>query len=966
MDGTTFAVLGPLEVCRAGERVVVPGGRRRAVLGALLVHAGAPVSADALVDAGWGDEVPADPNGALYTVISRLRSLVGPDVLTSGPAGYRLDIPDDALDARRFEALWQRAAEVGAAAAAQLLDEALALWRGRAYNEIADRDVVRTEAERLELLRADAVEERARVALDLGDAAGAVRRLEELLARQPFREQAVGLLMTALVQADRTADALARYQDHRRRMAAELGLDPSPVLEDLRTRMLRQEPAHPRPPVRPPAWVDTSTAMFGREAELAALLDAVTRSRLVTVVGAGGVGKTRLVAEALAPLGRLGLPIVVVELAVVGSGGVDGVVGAALGVEGGTSGHAAMVDRLRSAPALVVLDNCEHLLAEVAALAAVLTRRCPQARIVATSRHRLGLATERVVRLTTLPQPRPEDPPEVARSTPAVQLLIDRVRRARPDVILAPNDVAALSDVARLLDGLPLALELVASRVAVLGADAVRAIRDRGLPTGTERLALRAMVDWSCRLLTDEQRQLLATLTVFVADFDLPTVCAVARRLWPWSEAETTAMFAELVDSSLVVPNADGGSYRLLAVVRDQVEASVSSPGTRACAQRAHAGWLEEVAERIAQDCTGPRAGAALRRLQRLQGDIVAAITWAMPADEVDVAASVAGSLQQCPHWTPRPDLSDLIVAVGLRCRDSAVPHATVGLGAGAVALAVRGELDLAAELGRAAAEHASSAAELYLARLALGLTALYGGDLDESRRHWQAITGIPHLPLALATEAHSSLALLARYAGDLVLARDESRIAVMLAETAGSAPVHAFASYAAGEAAVADADRGIALLTAAAQEAARIPAAHVSQVARMALLAALVRSDDYDRARTVAATLIPDLRGAGAWPQVWTTLRILAEMLAGSDQPHDAALLLAATRSRPSAPPPMGEDIARYATLRDALRRRIGPPTFDRIDAAARASSCDEVADRALALVSRSPVSTATTRTRP
>lgn len=954
MADVRFAVLGPLEVYRDGERVVVPGGRRRDVLSALLVHARTTVPADVLIDAGWGDGVPADPRAALYTVISRLRNLLGHGAVASGPAGYRLAVPDEAVDAWRFERLREQAAVAGPEHAASLLDEALGLWRGRAYEDIADREVARVEAQRLELLRADAEEERGRVALELGDTAGAVRPLEVLLTRHPYREQAVALLMTALDRSGRSADALARYDEHRRRMADELGLDPSPAVQDLQARILRRDGSSMAPvPVQPPPWVDTSTAVFGRDAELASLVEAAAANRLVTVTGAGGVGKTRLVAQALPALaGRVGLPIVVVELAAVSTGGVEATVTDALGVERGAQARAVLVDRLRAAPALLVLDNGEHLLTEVAVLAGVLTRRCPQARIVLTSRRRLGVATEHVLRLAPLAAPRSEDSPESAISAPAVALLLDRVRRARHDVAPGRDGWAALADIARRLDGLPLALELVASRVAALGPGAVRDALQRdldgldGTASGTQ---LRATVEWSCRLLTGEQRDLLAALTVFASDFDLPAVWAVTGRL---PRPHPGAELAELVDSSLVVANPDGATYRLLAVVRRQVDAALNTAGTRQATRRAHAEWIATLADQIARDWTGPDAGAALRQLQRARHDIIAAIRWALSQGEVDVAASITGAVQQCPHWTPPTELADLIVESGERCVGSTATHAAMGIGAAAVALATRGDLDGAARMAHAAADGVASPGERYLVYLALGVAAIYRGDHDESRRHWQAIADLPGLPLALATEAHSSLALLARYAGDLDRAREQASTAVMLAETARSAPVHAFASYAAGEAAVGDPDRGVALLTAAAEEAAATGTTQVSQVARVALLAALVRTGHHDRARQVATPLIPDIRAAGAWPQLWTTLRILAELMSLTGQHHDAALILAAAGSHPSAPPAAGDDVPRYALLGDTLRTRLGTRVFDQIQTAARMSSREEIADRALALL--------------
>src|ERR1022692_2985744 len=292
------SVLGSLEVCRDGVPVPLPSGRRRAVLAALLVRAGRPVPADALVEAAWEDQLPADPRSALHTVLSRLRAALGDGVLRTGPAGYLLDLVHGALDAARFEALRSQAAGTLAAQAAALLDEALALWRGPAYAEFADRDFARPEAVRLDELRLTTVEDRAELSLELGDATSAVTTMDALIAGHPLRERARGLLMTALYHAGQPTQALERYRDYRALLADELGLDPSPALRDLEVRILGHDlpaapPAHRRVPAAP-AWLITSTAFVGRDDDTAALLDAVGAHRLVTVTGTGGVGQTRV------------------------------------------------------------------------------------------------------------------------------------------------------------------------------------------------------------------------------------------------------------------------------------------------------------------------------------------------------------------------------------------------------------------------------------------------------------------------------------------------------------------------------------------------------------------------------------------------------------------------------------------------------------------------------------------------
>ena len=311
-----FGVLGTLQADRDGSSLPLPSRRQRAVLAALLTRAGRPVPADELVEAAWGERLPDHPKAALQTVLSRLRATLGAELISADISGYRLNVPADGVDASRFEALRERAAHAPDAAAAGLLDAALALWRGPAYAEFADCGFASTEAARLNELRAATVEDYADLSLRSGRATDAIAHLEALQASEPWRDRCVGLLMRALCGSGRATEALQVYDRHRRGLAAEFGLDPSPALQDLQARILRNElPEAPRPVPRPPRWFAVSTPFVGRDTEMATLVDAVRSNQLVTVTGIGGVGKTRLVAESLGELAaQLKMPVAVAEL----------------------------------------------------------------------------------------------------------------------------------------------------------------------------------------------------------------------------------------------------------------------------------------------------------------------------------------------------------------------------------------------------------------------------------------------------------------------------------------------------------------------------------------------------------------------------------------------------------------------------------------------------------------------------
>lgn len=965
----SFNVLGPLEVIRnepgtAGpEPVQVPGGRQRAILACLLVDAGRPVRTDALVEAGWSDALPQDPRASLHTVISRLRNALDGTALMSGPVGYTLQVPDDAVDARRFEALCSAARGGSPQRAAELFAEALALWRGPAYAEHADRDFAAPEAARLERLRLDVIEEHAAAAIESGDHETAATELQALLTEHPFREHAVELLMTALYWAGRHAEALALFRAHRALLADELGLDPLPTLCDLEARILGQDLAPRRAGERAleaPAWLDTSTSFIGRETVLAELLAAVTGNRVVTVSGTGGVGKSRLVAQALPQLaGELGIPAVVVELAAVVSGQVVTAVADAVRTTlRSATAREDLVEYLSVNPLLLVLDNCEHLRTETAELVGLLARRCPRSRMVLTSRHRLGLASERILALEPLSVPDSPGADEHGEGTPSVQLFYDRARRLRPSVDVTSGEAAAVVEICRRLDGLPLALELAAARAAALGASQVLATL---APEGTVELAgLEDVVRWSTRLLTPEQRRLLGQLTVFVGRFDVAAVTAVGARLPPWTgcgEGALVAALAELVESHLLATETRDGrsSYRMLVLVRSFAERHLAEPVERERVQLAHAEWVLSVAEGAARDWTSGHAAIARANLERYGPDLVAALRWTVQQGRLGLAAATCAAIQLCLHWLPSQELGDLVIDVGERCAAAADRGLALGAAAGAMAYAVRGDAVAARRLAALARRDCSGIEGRFLTFLAMALSSFYSGDHEDSLTWLRRIEELPGLTDGQRVDPWVTAALVACYRDDLSGARNWVSAALTAADTAGAEAAYAFALYASGEIEVReDRDRGAALFRSAAMAAGRIGAAHVSQVAQLALLAVLVRLNRRDSALELAGPLLQGVHRVGSWPQVWTTLRVTSELLVRWGRWEDAALLLGAVDAAAGAPPLIGEDEERYARLRREMRANLGSSVLERIGEFGRGLPRAQVVDRAVTVLFR------------
>ncbi|WP_289017254.1 BTAD domain-containing putative transcriptional regulator [uncultured Ornithinimicrobium sp.] len=969
-----FGVLGTLEVLVDGRPVQVPAGRRRAVLTCLLVHAGSAVTTDTLVEAAWGGEPPADPRAALQTVVSRLRALLGPEAVETVAVGYRLPVPPAEVDALLLEDLLTRARTADPGTALPLLERARRLWRGPPFGELGSSAPVLAAAARLEGMRHESAELHAAALLDLGDPAPAVPLLQELLAEEPYREHAVALLVRALYRLGRQAEALDLLERHRRRMADELGLDPSPELVDLQTRVLGHELEDGgqagAPPERPPVvWLEGAAPLVGREDDLARLVGAVLEGPVTTLTGPGGVGKTRLAAEAVRVLPeRSHLPVAVVELAGTDPGGVATAVAGALRLGRRTDDPAEdVVDVLTTMPHLLVVDDAEHLLAEVADLVGRVARRCRGTRVLVTSRRRLDLPTESVLPLAPLDTPSPGEKAPVDTSA-AVRLFTDRVRRLRPAFGVDPTNGTAVAELCRRLDGLPLALELAASRTATAGLDEVLALLpadEASAPGGTaDGLGLDRTVDWSYRLLEEEQRRLLARLSVFAGEFPPEAVRALTAYLDPGSDPG--AALAELVETSLVASRVEGrgARLRLLGVVREYAAARLrgAGPDHEAAAHRAHAAWVAGECEQVA-DAWATEDGAVLRdRVEALVPDATAALRrTARPLgrdlgrEDLVLALRLVAAVGRCLHWVPGPTLGGAMLEVA----ELGVTHlspgdlsddelaAAGGVGAGAMIAVEHGELDRARRLALAGRDLAGGADEP-LACLVLGVEAMYRGDATAST-HWFGRMG--RTP-ELTGESHVSRALMALYADDLAAAREHVAVATAAAG-AGSDAGRAFTLYAEGEVlARSDPAAATVRLREAAAEAGRIGAGQVSKVARLALLARLVRDGQTQEARSLGGALLRDLHRTGSWAQIWTMLRVLAELLADEGSSADAAFLLGAAERDPSAPPLMGEDVARHAELRQRLAEEVGPAVLQQVQAVAATTPRTQVVRRAMRLL--------------
>ncbi|MEV5828679.1 BTAD domain-containing putative transcriptional regulator [Spirillospora sp. NPDC052242] len=705
-----FGVLGPLEIrTDDGRPVRVPELKVRLLLAALLAAGGRPVSAERLIRDLWGDDLPARPAAALRVKVSQLRRALddaepgGRSLVAARAPGYALAAAPDAIDSLRFETLAART-DPDARARASALTEALALWRGPAFADFADAPFAVAAADRLEERRLTAREDLAEARLALGEHRALVADLTDLAGRHPLRERLQAALMRALYGAGRQHEALQCYERVRNRLRDELGLDPGPELTALQRAILRQDPSLDVPaavPARPaplaPARLPVPrTALIGRDGEPDAIVAALRASRLVTVTGPGGVGKTRLALEAAARTGDA-FPegVVLVELAGVAPGGVAEAVTAAAGLpeRGGT--HAAEpVEGLAGRRALLVLDNCEHVIEPAAKLVDALLATGAELRVLATAREPLGISGEHLHPVSPLPVPPPdlpssEDGVRRLAEVPAVRLFVARAAAADPGFVLDASNAAAVAAVCRRLDGLPLALELAAARVRALGPatlaarldDRFRVLRSERRDVPPRQRTLHAAIAWSWEPLAPAERAVLRRLAVHAGGCTLEAAeetCAGGDV----DRAEIMDVIVRLVDRSLVLP-ADGPGgvrYRLLESVAAYALDRLADAGETGDVQERHDDYYARVAECADASRTGHARLRWLARLDAEAANLRRALESAVSRRDARLALRLTSSLAW--YWIERGRAGHAGRALGAALAAAARPHHLDGLAA--------------------------------------------------------------------------------------------------------------------------------------------------------------------------------------------------------------------------------------------------------------------------------------------
>ncbi|PZG19969.1 AfsR/SARP family transcriptional regulator [Micromonospora craterilacus] len=660
-----FGVLGPVEVRSAtGSPLPVGGPRLRALLAMLLLDAGQVITRDRLVAGLWGAKPPADATNALQSQVSRLRRALpdhGEVRVQAHPAGYRLAVAAEDVDVHRFATLADAGRQALAAGdhplAAAHLGAALRLWRGPALADIATAPFAAAQVTRLTEQRLTVVEDWAEAELHLGDPDHLLTALRDEVAAHPLRERLYVLLIRALHAVGRRAEALTVFEEVRRLLADELGTDPSADLRAVHLAVLRSDdgptPGHPDragpPPAapevvaarltRPPAPL---TSFVGRVEELTRTSHLLDGTRLVTVVGPGGAGKTRFAVEVAR---RRGAGVCFVDLSLVTDGTqVPQAILRALGLRDitrlkalGAAGDP--VDRLVAAlsdqPVLLLMDNCEHVLTPTARVVRRLLADCPDLRVLATSRAALGITGEVRCPLPPLALPPPDADARTALDYPTVRLFHERATAVRPDFTVGPDTVDVVRRICTALDGLPLAIELAAVRLRALPVQAVADRLDdrfrllsRGDPTAAPRhRTLRAVVGWSWELLSPDERALARRLTVFVGG----ATGAAAVQVCDPDGADVSDLLTDLVDRSIV--EWTGSRYRMLESIREYGAEQLVEAGERERLCRAHAEYFLDLARTADPELRGPAQLSWADRLSAEHANLHAALAWAVSAD---------------------------------------------------------------------------------------------------------------------------------------------------------------------------------------------------------------------------------------------------------------------------------------------------------------------------------------------
>lgn len=723
--------MGRLEVVDARQDLTPPRLKQRALLALLLLRAGELVSADEAADALWDGEPPPAARNAVQGHVASLRKRLGRDRIETRDGGYVLHLDENELDLHRFERLVTDARGEPPQVQAELLADALDLFRGPALEDFRYDSFAAAEANRIEELRLLATETRLEADLSLGRHEQVVPELERLVRESPLRERLWSQLALALYRSGRQADALSAYRRARETLVEELGIEPGPELQRLERQILNQDPELDlRRPDGPAGLPSPPTPLLGRERELtelrALLLD--ERHRILTLTGPGGTGKTRLAIEAARQVEpRFPGGTFFVSLAAVADAElVLPAIAHALDVrEGGKPLDDALAARLRDRPTLVVLDNAEQLTAAVPRLGRVVAAAAALT-LLTTSREPLRLYGERLYRVPPLDE------------HAAVALFLDRAEAVG---WRGPRDEAGdtATEVCRRLDRLPLAIELAAARMGTLSADALLerlsepldVLADGPLDQPERQQTLRRTLAWSYERLAAEEQRLFARLAVFAGGWTIDAAAAICSD----DGLDVVGGLSSLLDKSLVQPESGAATPRqsMLETIREYAREELLSSGDAAATTARHVAYFLELAEASEQHLRGT-PGDWLDRLELEHANLRAALE----AAPLETELRLAGALWR--FWYLRGHLAEgrRRLERVLQRAEPGRPRAKALLGA-AVMAANTGDPDAARARAGEARALAASLGDAWSEAYAAFMLANVTSDGSAARRDYEA-----------------------------------------------------------------------------------------------------------------------------------------------------------------------------------------------------------------------------------
>ena len=686
-------LLGPVQIVTTAQTTLdLPSVTQRRLLALLALQARRPVRAERLAD---DLQMSA---GSLRTSVSRLRKVLGPQVLQTDAVGYRLEAD---VDSDLFCSALTRA---GSTDRLSQLEAALALWRGPALEEFCEQAWACAESVRLNELHAAAVEEHAAELMARGRAAEVIAAMERQIAAHPLRDRPRGLLMQALAATGRQAEALAAYRTYRSYLAAEVGTEPSADVQDIGRRIAEGvdgsaliTPASVTAPARPTLSSDLPryrSSLIGRDDDLDALAGHLQVARLVTLTGVGGVGKSRLAAALAHREKQAGRTVWFVELAALHTptdvvAAIAGAVGAAV-----TEDSVALARHLSERSGLLIVDNCEHVLDAVAEIIDVVSLSCPAIAVVTTSREFLALEGEQVF------QVKPLDPMGAG-----ADLLMARARAAGAEIDRADSPDSAdrklVEQICQRLGGLPLAIEIAATRAASLGLRALlESLEDRFtlLAVGQRRAIGRQQtmgkaIDWSYQLLTRDEQRLFRMLGVFCGGFELDAASDVAHRLG-YPRRTAALLVSALVSRSMIDVNLRPAvtRYRILEPLRAFALEKLADTGELERVARAHAAWVAGITDIGIEGYYSRACHEMAVRLERETENFRAALELAHLGEERDLARQLCGA-PTCILMLSHPHLASGVIRLDrLLARDDGRRSAVAGAYGGRAINTLSGE----------------------------------------------------------------------------------------------------------------------------------------------------------------------------------------------------------------------------------------------------------------------------------